>query len=151
VAGDLALARDEVLMDSVDVLGSIADDQVTAEAFLESLEVLEGRGFIDVVRTFGRGIEGMSAFFLTTLGFAEFARAFLPDYNATVTAVAAQLVNNGGGDDRSIATELHQPRALIENIIDLFVAQGLLRATKTTGPSTFVHWVSPDLRRALRG
>jgi hypothetical protein len=150
VAGEMALHKDEVLLASRDLLDALETDQVSEDAFLESLEILEGRGYVHVVRTFGRGLDGMSAFSLSTWGLDQFAQAFLPDYAETISGVAAHLVNSGGGEDGEIARELHQPRALVENVLDLFVAQGLIRATKTTGPSTYVHWVSPELWRLLQ-
>jgi DNA-binding transcriptional regulator LsrR (DeoR family) len=66
-----------------------------------------------------------------------------------VAAVIAELVNNGLDTDRQIATATGISRVLVEHILDMLEANGLVRLTKTTGPNTRVFDVSPQLRRML--
>ncbi|CAN5351500.1 toll/interleukin-1 receptor domain-containing protein [soil metagenome] len=149
VAGEMALKTDSKLLDSHSALAELASESVSEDAFLESLEVLEGRGYLKIVKTLAQGIDGMSAFMLTTWGLHEYCQAFLPDYDRVIHAVSAFLVNHGGGADGEIGQDLGKPRQLVENVLDLFEANGWIRATKLTGPTMHVHWVSPELKREL--
>jgi hypothetical protein len=150
VAGSLAIEQDEVLLASRDVLDALELDDISENAFLESLEVLEGRGYVKIVKTLARGLDGMSAFSLTTRGLHQYAQAFITNYDDIVSGVASSVVNSERSTDREIAEALSAPRQLVENILDLFQAEGWIRATKTIGPATQVFWASPELRRRLQ-
>lgn len=153
-AGSLNLELDGMkVLESSEILRRLKADQVTEEAFLESLEVLEGRGYIKVHGTFGRGIESKSSFGLSTFGMQTYSEEFVEDYGLTIEAVAASLVNDSAGaaarSDREIAGAIDRPRVLVEHILDIFEMQGWVKLSKSMGGHTHVFWVSPELRRWL--
>ena len=98
------------------------------DAVLESLQVLEEHGYLDIHKTFGQGILGMSAFTVTILGLDEYARAFVPNYDEIVERVVIQLVNVTSRDtDGAIAKEIDAKRLLVEHVLDVLQARGLVR------------------------
>jgi TIR domain len=152
IAGDIALEQDHRMIDSLAVLERCAVDGITEEAFLESLQVLEEHGYIEVARTFGAGISGMSAFTVTLAGLEEYASAFVPQYDDLAQRVIAELVNAPDQvTDGAIGRAIDAPRLLVEHILDMLDARGLVKLTKLTGPSTPVFSVSPQLGRLLQG
>jgi hypothetical protein len=149
IGGDLAVRSDGTLVQSPDVLALLQEEGVTPEAFLDSLQVLEEHGYADVHRTLGSGIEAASAFSITTVGLELYATNFVDAYDGMWRQVASDLVNSDRTTDGQIAAAQGIPRMLVEHIFDVFAAQGLVRVTKMTGPSSFVHNVSPQLGRML--
>jgi hypothetical protein len=150
LSGDIALEQDHQLIESEDVLRRGHDDDIDEVGLLESLHVLEEQGYVRVHATLGAGISGMSAFTITTPGFDSYLRGCRAGYDQTVERIAGDLVNAGSGSDRAIADRVGAPRVVVEHIFDLFDAQGLVRLTKMSGPNTDVHYVSPQLKRALQ-
>lgn len=148
-AGETSLETDGTLINSRGILDRLAGEGVTQQAYLDSLDVLEERWYVRVHRTLGAGLDGARAFSLTTLGLGEYARNFIEGYETMQMMVVAELVNTDHRGDREIAAEASVPRVLVEHIFDLFESRGLVKVSKTTGPNSYVHHVSPQLGRIL--
>lgn len=148
-AGEMSLESDGTLINSREILERLAEEGVTERAYLDSLDVLEEHWYIRVHRTLGAGLDGASSFSLTTSGLDEYARNFIEGYDMMHTTVVAELVNTDQRADRQIAAETGVPRVLVEHIFDVFESRGLVKVSKTTGPNSHVHHVSPQLGRML--
>jgi hypothetical protein len=144
-AGDVALEANQTLVESKAVLERVAPDGVAENAFLESLEVLECRGYLEVHTTFALGIEGMSAFSFTVLGFEIYADAFVPEYGQLQEQIIQSLTNS----TRERPVDVDSTQVLHEHVLDVLAARGLIRITKMSGPMTSVDWVNPELRRMV--
>lgn len=123
---------------------------ITDEQCIESLEVLDADGYIELHRTLGSGLSSMSSFTLETAGLQEYASTFIDEYTAIQHRVVTELV--GGpeqGDDQDIASKSAAPRLLVLHIMKLLDMQGLLRLSESMGPTTHYFNVSPKLRRLL--
>jgi hypothetical protein len=57
---------------------------------------------------------------------------------------------SGSGGDRALATEINTQRLLVEHVLDVLAARGLIKVTKMMGPNTAVDYVSPQLGRLLQ-
>ena len=112
----------------------------------DSLEVLDQNGYVKLSRTIGAGF---SHFRVTTYGFDEYARTCIPDYDETITAVIAGLVNRQLLDNDKLAQELGKPRMLIDHILDILENQRHLSQSKMYGGRRRIYNVSPSLKRAL--
>lgn len=152
LAGEVALEQNHQLIESEEVLRRGEPDGITEEGLLESLQVLEEHGYVDIHATMGPGISGMSAFSVTLNGLDEYVRAFVPDYDATFERIVVQLVNasGSGSSDRALATEIDTSRLIVEHVLDILAARGLIKVTKMSGPNTAVDYVSPQLGRLLQ-
>jgi hypothetical protein len=149
IAGDLALEFDGSLVRSLDILPRLVEEGMTAEAYLDSLGVLEEHGYLDVHRTLGSGIEAASSFNITIGGLDLYAQTFIDEYDAMLTKVVVELVNGELRTDRQIATQTGVQRVLVEHVFDVLASRGLLKVSKTTGPNSHVFSVSPQLGRML--
>lgn len=151
IAGEVALEQDRQLIESEEVLRRGESEGIGEDALLESLQVLEEHGYVDIEGTFGLGISGMSAFSVTLSGMDEYVRAFHPDYDLTFERIVGRLVNGTGpGSDRGVAIEIDTSRLLVEHVLDVLAARGLIRLTKMSGPNTMVDYISPQLGRLLQ-
>jgi hypothetical protein len=151
VACEVILEKDSDLVDTAVVLSSVETEGITEEHLIESLEVLEGHGFLQLHRTLGNGLSSVGSFQVNAFGMDEYARHFMEDYERTVLTVAALLVNDQSRtSDVSLAEVVEKPRQLIEFILELFEGRGLVRLSRLTGPVTFVDWISPQLKRQLQ-
>lgn len=150
-ACELAIETDSELVESEAVLARVSEQGLTEAALLESLQILEGRGYLEVHQTMASGIDGMSAFTLSPWGLDLYSEGF-SDREGMHSVVIAGLVNVEGGmtTDRELADQSGVHRLLVEAVLDLLQGQGLIQYSKLTGPVTHVHWVSPELRRALQ-
>jgi hypothetical protein len=69
----MTMESGDTLVRSNDILPRLAEEGVTEDAFLDSLQVLEEQYFAEVHRTMGSGIEAASSFQLTTAGMDLYA------------------------------------------------------------------------------
>jgi hypothetical protein len=144
-AGDLAVETNQRMLESKDVLDRLAPDGISEEAFLESLEILENKGYVEVHATMGPGILGMKAFSFSIVGLEEYADAFVPEYGALQQHIIQSLANS----QRNAPLDIDTTRLLNEHVLDILASNGFIRITKLTGPMTSVDHVSPELRRML--
>lgn len=144
-AGDLALEKNQRMLESKEVLDRVAPDGISEEAFLESLEILENKGYVKVHATLGPGILGMSAFSFTIAGLEEYVGAFVPGYSAVQEHIIQSLANS----HKNAPFDVDTTKLLNEQVLDILASKGLIRITKMTGPMTSVDHVSPELRRML--
>ena len=107
----------------------LLDDKpvVPEQELADSLEMLDQGGYIKLSKTMGRGF---SHFQITAYGLDEYATACIPDYQSTVTAVIAAIVNRQLQDNGSIAQELNQSNILVDLILDRFESYGHLKQSK---------------------
>ena len=63
---------------------------------IESLEVLDADGYIELHRTMGRGLPSMRTFKLTMAGMETYAAHFVEDYETFVSLVVSQLMADRG-------------------------------------------------------
>lgn len=148
-AGEMSVESDSTLVNSREILDRLAGEGLTEQAYLDSLDVLEEHWYVRVHRTLGAGLDSASSFSLTTQGLDEYARNFIEGYDTMQRTVVAELVNTDRRADRQIAAETGVPRVLVEHIFDVLETRGLVRVSKTTGPHSHVHHVSPQLGRML--
>jgi len=144
-AGDLAVEANQTLVDSGEVLERVAPDGVSEDALLDTLEILDNRGYLEIIRTYAQGIEGMRSFILSDLGLEEYANAFIPDYGDLQERIARDLASAPRDRVHYVVDSV-----LEEHVIDLLEMRGLVRVTKMTGEKggvTSVDWVNPELRR----
>jgi hypothetical protein len=149
VAGEMVVESDGDLVRTVEIFPRLDADDVTEEAYIDSLQVLEEHGYVDVHRTMGSGLQGASSFTVTTLGLDTYATNFVPGYDDMERKVIVELVNTDHQSDRKIASETGVPRVLVEHVFDVLASRGLVKVSKTTGPNSHASSVSPQLRRML--
>lgn len=125
------------------ILAAAAEYELDEPLVSDSLEVLAHQGYIELLRHLGPGpyharIEhhGVSM----VLGSAE---------QDLVAQVSLRIVNNGLTQAAEIAAATGQPHSLVDHAIYFLEIYGHVKAVRSLDGSTFIHHVSPTLRRVL--
>ena len=115
----------------------------------ESLEVL-GHSQLTLTKVIGQGLASIYAVRLTTIGFEQYASAFINDYREVKYAVADRLVNTGDRDNYAIAEAISSKPLVVEYIFEyLERVEGALRQSQEVGKIRRVTKVDAKLKRIL--
>jgi hypothetical protein len=95
------------------------------------------------------GGPGLPLVRVTTLGLQQYAKAYLPGYDALLRALAGAIVNEGLDTNEALAARLAQPRVLVDHALEVLEADGLLRVQRYGSGLADIHDVSVRLRRSL--
>lgn len=149
----LKLACEEALKNGnsfIDSKAYLVDDipLVPNSELADSLEVLDQHGYVKLTRTIGGGLH---YFQVTVYGFEKFARAYIQDYDKTITAVVSAIVNKEILSNDALEQELAKPRMLIDHILDVLESSRHISQSKLIGGLQRIYNVSPTLKRALSG
>jgi hypothetical protein len=136
--GYASIDRDE--LQQSEELSSLPEQELT-----DSLAVLESEGLVHVE------YPGGPVYFVqvTTEGFERFAKAYLPDYQSTVQAVASAILNENVESNLDLQAKLGKGQFLINHLLDVFEGQGYLQLEKFGNGLWEVYTVSAKLRRAF--
>lgn len=114
----------------------------------DSLEVLDRQCYFKLLRTLGTGLHHYQ---ITTSGFDVFAHACIPNYGDKVTAVISAIVNKQLDTNIEIQESLQESLVLIDHILDVLDRNGHLKQAKSIDGQSFIHNISPVLKRSLTG
>lgn len=131
----------EVILSQVESLG------IHPEEFFESIEILDKREYIKAAREIGTNVTHFS---ITVLGFDEYARVYIDDYDSIQKSVAFQIVNENNTMNKSISTSLQQPQLIVDHFLMMLENNGLITLDREYGNRVHVFDVSPELKRMLR-
>ena len=115
--------------------------------FIESLQVLDGRGYIDAIMVLSGKIP---SFKLSKHAFDTYIRNHVVDYPKIVERIAHEIVNSDAKDNRTLTIVLGQPVILVNHILDSFADRGLISMHRLLGGQYKIRSVSPELKRMLR-
>jgi hypothetical protein len=128
------------------MLPILEEQDISLDQAMESLEILDGRGFIKAQRVIGGMIPHFS---ITTFGFDKYVRQYIEYYDDIFEKVSYRLANTSQNNNYHLADEFQQPLRLITHIFQVLESKSLILMSKTRG-GMFVHRVSPELKRLLR-
>jgi hypothetical protein len=133
--------------DSSEIFQELDVFEIPKEDIIDSIKILDGRYYIKV----SWDSSGFSHVSITTFGFQEYAKIYIPNYNELITTVASFLVNGEDNvqESNKISKELSIPLVLVNHIIDLFKQNGFVDSKSMTGNITLVYNLSPELKRRL--
>ena len=114
---------------------------------LESLEVLDREGYINLSRTIGAGF---SHYQLTTHGMEEYAEAYIRNYHEIQANVISLLVNEEIASNNELVEKLKQPQLIVDHVLELLESNGHVSLSKMIGGLIRVYNISPSLKRSLR-
>lgn len=114
----------------------------------ESLEILEGRGYIKLERVIGGDVE-YEAVELYTASLDSFFRKEVPDYNQIIMTLASNIINENILTNEELIDKTHIQPSIVNHVLNLFELRGLVELAKTIG-ATHIVSVSAELKRMLR-
>jgi hypothetical protein len=123
-----------------EALSSLPEQELT-----DSLDVLESEGLVHVEST------GGSFYFVqvSTTGFQQFAKTYLPDYDSTIQAVASAILNENIISNFDLQVKIGKGQFLINHILDVFESQGYIQLEKFGTGLWEVSTLSVKMRRAF--
>lgn len=153
-----AIERLDYLVRTSDVWERVEEEGVPRVEFVDSLEILGGRGYIKPFsETIGAIGDGPSGYTILVHGFEEYAKAFVDDYAGIKESVAFFIVNNVAGTEagsltsNTVSEALSLPEMVVNHILKLLERQGLVQILESAEGRIWVMGVSVELRRMLNG
>jgi hypothetical protein len=121
---------------------------VGPEAFLDSVEVLEERGYIKINRLMGGVPRGIGVLQPTLNGFMVFARTNIPMTEDYIRKIGLAILNENLTAASQIVAATGISPFIVDHLFKLFVSRGWIEISNTLA-DTHVFRVSPSMRRAL--
>lgn len=121
--------------------------EIGEQDVLESIEILEDKGYLDVTTLWGGSIAMME---VTNRGFKEYARSYIPNYDDIYRAVALEIVNRDANDVETIAKAIEQPAVVVEHVLNELDSRHLLKVKRYLSEGVVVDAVPPGLKRWLQ-
>lgn len=150
-AGDEAVRDFGDMFRTAEFFESLKELGIEERPFLESMDVLEHDGYVELHKTLGSGLGSIHSFKLTTYGFHVYAEAYIDDYDDCTRDICLAISDSEGGQgtDDDVAQRSQRPRMFVIHVLRMLASQGLVRLSEPYGPNAFFHGVSPKLRRIL--
>lgn len=146
-ACDLSLKDADNYISVAALYKTMADLQIPEQEFVESIEILDSKHYIEGTREFSGGIPW---FRVTHYGFDEYLRRTFDGYGALYDQVCLAILNQGLTDNKVIAQALNQPLSVVNHIMENLNNHGLVRAEKSIGGGQHIFGISPELKRHYR-
>lgn len=129
------------------------DSSISKHDLLESLDILESDGYLDVHRAMN--LDNWECDFRPTLyGFQEYCVNYLDGYDKIIDKIAADLVNIKAGSEGISNHELEKSLSLsiyiIDHVLKLFENNELIRLEEFNSGKLYAWKISPKLKRALQ-
>lgn len=137
---------DSQYFDPADSIQELKAADLTFEDICESLEILEGRGYIEIERALGGRILSIR---LAPSTADVFLRNGLDDYDRIVKTIISQIVNEGIYRSSDLHERTSYPLAVVIHMLELFESQGLVKLSEMISVIREVVHVSPELKRML--
>jgi len=143
-ACNIMIAKGNKLINTSELYESIEELDISLELMMESIEILDSRGYIEAKRVLG----GQIPFFMITYyGFDEFVRHNLQDYDLLVKEICLKILNENIKLNIEIAKEVNVPIVFVDHVLETLENRSLIKAIKALGGHYQVHYVSPELKR----
>jgi hypothetical protein len=143
---DIAVSKERPAITTKEILEIIDPNGAIKSEIYESLDILDRRGLIKAEG----GMDGISIFFITTYGFDQYARLFIPDLDLIYEEVISQIVNFKNTQNKSISTEINRPLMIVNNILEVLESNRHIQIHCYMGGNIKIYNVSPELKRILQ-
>lgn len=143
----LAMSNNSRILDATAVLAELSKSGITKEMATEVLEVLEGRGHVELESAMGGGI------FLVRLGlvtYDDYLRVSLSNYKEMVVNVASAIVNNKSKNSGEVQSATGLPAGIVSHCLDMLESNNLIGVAHVIGGYTLITRVSAEMRRMLQ-
>ncbi len=141
-------ANSPVVITTQSVVAAAASLNIPEEQVIESLEVLEGRRYIQFHDS------AKDSFAIPDRTFEIYAQSSIPGYSTLVETVLAHIVNDGITNNKELTAQVHQPPMVVNHILKYQDAQGAIKIAETfgdaSGPAIDVWDVPAETKRRFR-
>ncbi|MCX6601793.1 MAG: toll/interleukin-1 receptor domain-containing protein [bacterium] len=126
------------------IFDQLRQEGLSTVQIMESVEVLENRSYVETRKGLGAGI---ALLVVTSYGFDEYAKTYVPGFDEIIQQVIATLVNTAPQRSEEIVLA-NTPRILINHVIETLVSGGLVKAIRVKNGYVFSK-ISSELKRYL--
>ncbi len=130
----------QAILEAAEVM-NVHPDQI-----VESVQILDGRGYLDAIISDGENVESLS---VTERGFEKYASTYVRDYRVLVKLVGLQILNHDKYNSHDIADVLGKPLPIVEHVLNQFKNRRYIDFYDLLGGPMVIHSVSPELKRWL--
>jgi TIR domain len=133
------------------LFGVATELNLPKQEVLDSLEVLEGAGYVHLSHYAGGDAERWGCYYsVTTFGFHEYCQAYVPEFGTLLNRAGAMIANGEARTNYDLRDKLSMPIGIANHVIAHLEDRGLLRTSDEVGECVFIFQVSAGLRRAFR-
>lgn len=129
------------------IYNDLKAEKISDEDILESLEVLDSKGYIKATKVLGGSIP---FFTISTFGFEQFARVNIDNYQEKINDICIKLINHSLKNNVDVVNMTKYPLALVNHVFDLLENKGLINMVKALGGQYIVTNISPEFKRMFR-
>ena len=130
-----------------EIYNDLKAQEISDEDILESLEVLDSKGYIKATKVLGGAIP---FFTITTFGFDQFAQVNIDNYEEKVNDICLKLINNSLNNNDDVAKLTKYPLSLVNHVFDLLENNGLIKMVEAIGGLYMITYISPEFKRKFR-
>ena len=141
------LLKGERTVNLSEIDNDLKAQEISDEDILESLEVLNSKGYIKAIKVLGGSIP---FFTISTFGFDQFARANIDNYEEKTNDICIKLINYSLKNNVDVVDMTKYPLALVNHVFDLLENKGLINMVKALGGLYIVTNISPEFKRMFR-
>lgn len=141
------LLKGERSVNLSEIYNDLKAQEISDEDILESLEVLDSKGYIKATKVLGGSIP---FFTISTFGFDQFARANIDNYEEKTNDICIKLINHSLKNNVDVVDMTKYPLALVNHVFDLLENKGLINMVKALGGLYIVTNISPEFKRMFR-
>lgn len=141
------LLKGEKTVNFSEIYNDLKVQEISDEDILESLEVLNSKGYIKATKV----LDGSIPFFtISTFGFEQFARANIDNYEEKINDICVKLINHSLQNNSDVANMTKYPLALVNHVFDILESKGFIKMAKVMGGLYLITNVSPEFKRMFR-
>lgn len=118
---------------------------------LESLEILEGQGYVRLSRHIGGGPDRWGCRYRVTLyGYEEYCKSYVAEYGEIWKSIISAIVNENIHVNLDLSEKLRIDLPLVTHVIKLLEHDDFVKTSDEIGIRTAIYSVSAKLRRAIQ-
>ena len=141
------LLKGERSVNLSEIYNDLKAQEISDEDILESLEVLDSKGYIKATKVLGGSIP---FFTISTFGFEQFAQINIDNYEEKTNDICIKLINHSLKNNVDVVDMTKYPLALVNHVFDLLENKGLINMVKALGGLYIVTNISPEFKRMFR-
>lgn len=133
------------------MFGETSELNLPKQEVLDSLEVLEGAGYVQRSHYGGGDAERWGCHYsVTTFGFHEYCQAYVPEFDTLLHRASAMIANEEVTTNYDLRDKLSMPIGIANHVIAYLEDRGLLRTSDECSERICIYQVAAELRRAHR-
>lgn len=141
------LSKADKSVDLSEIYDDLKAQEISDEDILESLEVLDSKGYIKATKV----LSGSIPFFrITPFGFEEFASSNIEDYDNITNNICIKLINHSLRSNLEVEKITKYPLGIINHVFDLLEIKGFIKIAKALNGHYIIISLSPELKRMFR-